>query len=183
MEKVAISGIGSQFQRLDPPNAMRGKRLKGDENTVGFFECFLGSDVLPKPGQGPGMVRGATVEPLNHASWLVGIVSFFHVLSDLRKKCLGVEVKGNPYDRGGGVLGFFFEGGDLPFDIHVDLAVFLGVFQSSHIMNAQHRRFLLQAKGAKILNILAQEIDTRDYQDLFVKAILFEAKDQVTDST
>ena len=38
---------------------MRGKRFKVDENTVGFFERFLGSDVIPKPGQGPGMDRGA----------------------------------------------------------------------------------------------------------------------------
>ena len=45
-----------------------------------------------------------------------------------------------------GFWGFFLEGGDLPFDIHVDLAVFLGVFQSSHIMNAQHRCFLLLGK-------------------------------------
>ena len=160
-----------------------GNASKVDENTVGFFERFLGANVIPKPGQGPGMDRGARVEPLNHASRLVSIVSVFHVLSDLRKKCFGVEVKGNPYDRGGGVLGFFLERGDLPFDIHVDLAVFLGVFQSSHIMNAQHRRFLLQAKGAKILNILAEEIVSCDDHDVFVNGLLFDGKDQVTDGT
>ena len=47
------------------------------------------------------------------------------------------------------VLGFFLEGGDLPFDIHVDLAVFLGVFQSSHIMNASTGVFFSRQKAPK----------------------------------
>src|SRR5438045_8211541 len=87
-------------------------RSSARENSIGFFERFLRSNVVPNAWHSPGLNGDLCVEPLNETAGLVWVVAFGDILLDQRKGRLGVRVKRNSDEGAGRFFWFLFEESD-----------------------------------------------------------------------
>src|SRR5947207_8964958 len=64
--------------------------LLAGENAVGFFQGFLGPDVVPEPRHFPCIDWRLWVKPLDQSARLVRVVSFGDVFANLRDRRPGI---------------------------------------------------------------------------------------------
>ena len=96
---------------------------------VGSGECFVGADVEPIAGGGPGVHGLLGVEPLDEAAGLVGVVAFFYIAADFGQHRARVIIERDADESTLGGVGFFFKTSEPAGIVHGDDSVFFGFFQ------------------------------------------------------
>ena len=96
---------------------LRGKGLKSSvgapKQGVGGFQCFLGTDIQPIAGDGPGVHGLLWIQPLDEPDGLVRIVAFSDVAANLCQRGARVKIEGDADQGTLGLSRFFLEAGNL----------------------------------------------------------------------
>lgn len=151
------------------------------KDPVGFLQRFLGADVVPEAGDGPGVDGSTGVKPLDEAAGLVGVVAFFDVLFDEGQRFFGIVVEGNAGQGAGGDFGFFFEVGDFAGGVDADGVVFFDLFEAADVVNGEDGSFFLAGEFAEIFDALAEEVVASDDDEVVVHVFFFEDEIDVAD--